>query len=99
MIQVWGGLHHVAAGANSFYADQDLDLNTADHGQGSAEGPHVATVPGCFIVHHGALQPVDQLNSGHVVRQQIDVLGIKRQATQREGSATADGPSAVPDYR
>ena len=99
MIQVWGGHHHVAAGANSFYADQDLDLDTVDHGQDSAEGPHVTTVPGCFIVHDGALQPVDQLSNGHVVRQEIDVPGINRQATQCEGGATTDGPSAVPDNR
>lgn len=97
MAQVRSGSYHVARWAYSLYALQDLDLDAVDHGEGPADGAHVATVPAGLVAHHGAAQPVDQLGRGYVISQEIQVPGIDRQPMQGEGGASADSPPATPD--
>ena len=94
MVQVRSGDYHVARWAHSLYALQDLDLNAVDHGEGPADGAHVATIPAGLVAHHGAPQPVDQLGRGYVINQEIQVSGIDRQSMEGEGGASADSPSA-----
>jgi hypothetical protein len=65
MVQVRSGNNHVARWAYRLHALQDLDLDAADHGEGPADGAHVATIPAALVAHHSAAQPVDQLGRGH----------------------------------
>ena len=67
MVQVRSSDYHVAHGAYSLYALQDLDLDAVDHGEGPADGAYVATIPAGLVAHHRAAQPVDQLGSGYVI--------------------------------
>jgi hypothetical protein len=66
MVQVRGGNYHVARCAYSLYSLQDLDLDAVDHGEGPADGAHVATIPAGLVAHHGAAQPVYQFGRGYV---------------------------------
>lgn len=95
MVQVRSGDCHVARWAYSLYALQDLDLDAVDHGEGPADGAHVATIPAGLVAHHGAPQPVDQLGRGYVINQEIQVSGIDRQSMEGEGGASADCPPAT----
>jgi hypothetical protein len=79
----------------TLYALQDLDLDAVDHGEGPADGAHVATIPAGLVAHHGAAQPVDQLGRGYVINQEIQVPGIDRQSMEGEGGASADSPPAI----
>ena len=82
MVQVRSGDYHVAHWAYSLYALQDLDLDAVDHGEGPADGAHVATIPAGLVAHHGAAQPVNQLGRRYVINQEIQVPGIDRQSVQ-----------------
>ena len=95
MVQVRSGDYHVARWAYSLYALQDLDLDAVDHGEGPADGTHVATIPAGLVAHHGAPQPVDQLGRGYVINQEIQVPRIDRQSMEGEGGASADSPAAT----
>ncbi len=95
MVQVRGGDYHVARWAYGLYALQDLDLDAVDHGEGPADGAHVATIPAGLVAHHGAAQPADQLGRGYVINQEIQVPGIDRQSMEGEGGASADSPPAT----
>jgi hypothetical protein len=95
MVQVRSGDYHVAHWAYSLYALQDLDLDAVDHGEGSADGAHVATIPAGLVAHHGAAQPFDQLGRGYVINQEIQVPRIDRQSMEGEGGASADSPPAT----
>ena len=95
MVQVRSGDYHVARRAYGLYALQDLDIDAVDHGEGTADGAHVATIPAGLVAHHGAAQPVDQLGRGYVINQEIQVPRIDRQSMEGEGGASADSPPAT----
>jgi hypothetical protein len=97
MAQVRGGEYHIARRAYSLDALQYLDLDAVEHGEGPADGAHVATIPAELVAHHGAAQPGDQLSRGYVINQEIQVTGIDRQSMQGEGGASTDSPPAMPN--
>jgi hypothetical protein len=97
VVQVRGGDYRIARWAYSLYALQDLNLDAVDHGEGPADGAHVATIPAGLVAHHGSPQPVGQLGRGYVINQEIQVPGIDRQSMEGEGGASADSPPATPD--
>jgi hypothetical protein len=95
MVQVRRGNYHVARWADSLYSLQDLDLDAVDHGEGPADGAHVATIPAALVAHHGAAQSVDQLGRCHVIDQEIQVPAIDRQPMEGEAGASANSPPAT----
>jgi len=95
MVQVRSANYHLARRAHSLYALQDLDLDAVHHGQGPADGAHVATIPARLVAHHGTAQPVDQLVRGYMINQEIQVSRIDRQSMEGERSASTDRPPAT----
>ena len=95
MVQVRSGDYHITRWAYSLYALQDLDLDAVDHGEGPADGAHVAAIPAGLVAHHGALQPVNQLGHGYVINQEIQVPGFDWQSMEGEAGASADSPPAT----
>jgi hypothetical protein len=82
MVQVRRGDYHVARWAYSLYALQDLHLDAVDHGEGPADGAHVAAIPASLVADHRIAQSVDHLGRGCVIDQEIQVPGIDRQSMQ-----------------
>lgn len=82
MVQVRRGDYHVARWAYRLCALQDLHLDAVDHGEGPADGTHVAAIPAGLVADHRIAQAVDQLGRGYVINQEIQVPGIDRQPMQ-----------------
>ena len=71
---------------DGFHINQDLDIDALQYGKRSPSCPYVTTIPWCCVLTYQITESVDQLRGPSCVGNEVQVLGINRQAVERKRS-------------